>query len=80
MVNLTEKKNFYEDLKIQIATEDFTSEIDKKVEEYRTTLIKSKEDERRKDIDKINNYLDLLNVLLEEEMNEPQTIMEEENL
>lgn len=64
MLNLSEKKQFYVNKLNEIKNEDYSAEINLKLDEYKLKLISEFENQRSTDIEKINTYIELLNELL----------------
>lgn len=66
MIELAEKKKYYEQLKSKILSEDVENsiEIEQKVTEYKKQLIDEKLKENKNDLLKIDHYLELLNELI----------------
>lgn len=66
MLNLEEKKQFYIGKAEEIRNYNYSNEIEEMVNLYRNQLVNEYEGKRQKDLDKIEAYIDLLNVLIVE--------------
>lgn len=70
MQKYLEKKKFYLKKQAELAEKDYSEEIERRVEAFRQSVVFEVEEERAKDIEKINNYLELLDELIEEDFEE----------
>lgn len=61
---LLEKLRMYQDMKVKVLAD--TYDIEAKVQEYRTVLMRECERDRAKKIEKIDTYTELLEKLIEE--------------
>lgn len=70
---LIEKKITYLNMIDSIKHEDYSEEIEKKVQDFKQSLIDAKEAEKNNKINKLNIYLELLDELLLTAENEDKT-------
>ena len=76
MSRLTEKKAKYVGMKQDILAYDYDSEINNKVEDYRSQLVAEAKQDRAKKLAKVDDYIDILDELIAEEQAE-QPVSEE---
>lgn len=70
MEKLLDKKRKYSELINQVNNDNY--DIDGKVEEYRKKLIEESEIDRAKKLEKLNSYLEIIDELILEKMNEAE--------
>lgn len=66
MLNLEEKKQYYINKVSEIQNEDYSTEIELKLSQYRETLIAEFKNEQNKKLEKIKTYIELLDELIED--------------
>ena len=76
MSRLTEKKAKYVGMKQDILAYDYDTEINNKVEDYRSQLVAEAKQDRAKKLAKVDDYIDILDELIAEEQAE-QAVSEE---
>ena len=76
---LIEKKITYLNMIDNIKNEDYSEEIEKKVQDFKQSLIDAKEAEKNNKINKLNIYLELLDELLLTAENEDKISDEADN-
>lgn len=76
MSRLTEKKAKYVGMKQDILAYDYDTEINNKVEDYRSQLVAEAKQDRAKKLAKVDDYIDILDELIAEEQAE-QPVSEE---
>ena len=76
MSRLTEKKAKYVGMKQDILAYDYDTEINNKVEDYRSHLVAEAKQDRAKKLAKVDDYIDILDELIAEEQAE-QPVSEE---
>lgn len=70
MEKLLDKKSKYTELINQVTRNDYG--IESKVEEYRKKLVEESEIDRAKKLEKLNSYLEIIDELILEKMNEAE--------